>query len=287
MATTVAQNVPAKESSLKWIKGTLILLAAIVVARFVTEVAGVSHDTTRFISSSVATLLAAIYLGAVAPLRGITKFRRLIVPAVVVSAWTIGWVILFTIVSAVFRLERSHFAEPEDYGNWGHLGQHLLGHAVEIVIVSVVVLLLMAVPFLLRGWPITVAPVAILGAVVIMRFWVEAMGLEPLRFAAWSSTIAVLYCAFFLGGVGPKTGLDSLLGPSLIIGWAWRFWVYLATLLAAFVPFFKTHFFDPTGGRIAVRLAQSLGGAVVEGFVAGLIVWGIAVWTRRATKVSG
>ena len=286
MATTTTQGVPARGSSLKWIRGTLILLAVIVVARFTTEVAGVSHDITRFISSSVATLLAAIYLGAVAPPRGIASFRRLILPAVVVSAWTVGWVILFTIISAVFRLERSHFAEPEDYGNLGHLGGHLALHVVEIVVVSAVVLLLMAVPFLLRGWPITVAPVAILGAVVIMRFWIEAMGLEPLRFAAWSSTVAVLYCAFFLGGVGPKTGLDSLLGPALIIGWAWRFWVYLATLFAAFVPFFKTHFFDPTGDHIGVRLARSLGGAVVEGFVAGLIVWGIAVWIRRATRTS-
>ncbi|MGO9271935.1 MAG: hypothetical protein ACLQOO_16995 [Terriglobia bacterium] len=288
MATTTTQGVPARGSSLKWIRGTLILLAVIVVARFTTEVAGVSHDITRFISSSVATLLAAIYLGAVAPLRGITRFPRLILPAVVVSAWTGGWVILFTIISAVFRLERSHFAEPEDYGNWGHLlGQHLLGHVIEIVVVSIVVLLLMAVPFLLRGWPIVVGPVAMLGAVVIMRFWVEAMSLEPLRFAAWSSTIAVLFCAFYLGGVGPKMGLDSLLGPALIIGWAWRFWVYLATVFAALVPFFKTHFFDPTGDRIGMRLARSLGGAIVEGFVAGLIVWGIAAWIRRATKVSG
>jgi len=284
MATASGQAIPSAGSSLKWIRGTLIFLAILVVARFILEVAGVSHDITRYVSSSVAILLAGIYLGAVAPLRGVTKFVRLILPAIVVSAWTVGWVILFTVISAVFQLNRSHFADAEDFGNWGHLGQHLLGHVIEFVALSIIVLLLMAVPFLLRGWPIVVGPVAMLGAVVIIRFWVEAMGLEPLRFAAWSSTIAVLFCGFYLGGVGPKIGLDSLLGPALIIGWAWRFWVYLATIFAACVPFFKTHFFDPTGGRIIARLAQNLAGAVVEGLVAGLIVWGIAVWIRSATR---
>jgi hypothetical protein len=284
MATVTAQYVPKSESSLKWIRDTLILLAILVVARFILEVAGVPHNITRYVSSTVAVLLAGIYLGAVAPLRGVTRFVQLILPAIVVSAWTVAWVILFTVISAVFQLHRSHFADAEDFGNWGHLGQHLSFHIIEIVILSIIVLLLMAVPFLLRGWPIVVGPVAMLGAVVIVRYWVEAMGLEPLRFAAWSSTIAVLYCAFYLGGVGPKMGLDSLLGPALIMGWAWRFWVYLATVFAALVPFFKTHFFDPTGDRIVARLAGSLVAGIVEGFVAGLIVWGIAVWIRRATR---
>jgi hypothetical protein len=283
MATTTAQNVPARGSSLKWIRGTLILLAVIVVVRFITEVAGVSHDTTRFISSSVATFLVAIYLGAVAPLRGITSFRRLIVPALVVSAWTIGWVILFTIISAVFRLERSHFAEPEDYGNWSHMGLHVLGHLAEIVIVAIIVLLLMVIPFFLRGWPVTVGPVVVLGALVIMRFWFEAMNVDPARSAALSSTVGVLLCALYLGGVGPKMGLDSLLGPALIIGFAWRLWVYLAILLGA-APFFHTHFFDPSRGHVATRLAGLLGINIVGGVVASLVVWGIASWISRATQ---
>ena len=286
MATTVGQNVPAKESSLKWIKGTLIFLAVIVVARFITEVAGVSHDTTRFISSSVATFLVAIYLGAVAPLRGINSFRRLIVPALVVSAWTIGWVILFTIISGVFRLERSHFAEPEDFGNLGQLSKHVAAHVAEIVIVAIIVLLLMAIPFFLRGWPVTVGPVVVLGALVIMRFWFEAMNVDPARSAALSSTVGVLLCALYLGGVGPKMGLDSLLGPALIIGFAWRLWVYLAVLLGA-ASFFHTHFFDPSRGHIAARLAGSLGINIVAGVVGGLVVWGIASWISRATKASG
>jgi len=281
MATTTAQGVP--ESSLKWIKGALILLALIVVARFITEVAGVSHDTTRFISSSVATFLVAIYLGAVAPLRGITSFRRLILPAVVVSAWTIGWVILFTIISGAFRLERSHFAEPEDHGNWGHLGMHLLGHLAEIVIVSIVVLLLMAIPFLLRGWPVTVGPVVILGALVILRFWFEAMSVDPARSAALSSTVGLVLCGFYLGGVGPKMGLDSLLGPALIIGMTWRLWVYLAVLFGA-IPGFHTHFFDPSRGHIVARLAGLLGINIVAGVVGGLVVWGLASWISRATR---
>ena len=283
MATTGTQAPAAQGSSLKLMKGTLILLALVVVARFITEVAGVSHDTTRFISSSVATLLAAIYLGAVAPLRGITRFRQLVVPAIVVSAWTGGWVILFTIISAVFRLERSHYAEPEDYGNVRHLAGHLVGHLVEIVVISIVILVLMAIPFFLRGWPVTVGPVTILGALVITRFWFEAMNVDPARSAALSSTVGVVLCAIYLGGVGPKMGIDSLLGPALIIGFGWRLWTYLAVLVSA-IPAFHTHFFDSSRGHVATRLAGLLGINIVAGIVAGLVVWGIASWISRATQ---
>jgi hypothetical protein len=76
----------------------------------------------------------------------------------------------------------------------------------------------------------------------------------------------------------------QLLAPSLALGWAWRLWVYLATLFAAAVPFFKTHFFDPTRGNIPQRLAGALASTVLEGLIAGLLVWGIAVWIARATQ---
>jgi hypothetical protein len=61
-------------------------------------------------------------------------------------------------------------------------------------------------------------------------------------------------------------------------------WVFIAAVFSALVPFYKTHFFDPSRGNVAIRLAQFLGGSVVEGFVAGLILWGIAVWISRATR---
>jgi hypothetical protein len=69
-----------------------------------------------------------------------------------------------------------------------------------------------------------------------------------------------------------------------VLGWTWRLWVFIATVVSALVPFYKTHFFDPTQGRVPARLAQFLGGSVVEGFIAGLIVWGIAVWIARVTR---
>jgi len=69
-------------SSLRWLAGALVFLALLVVARFVLEIAGVPHAGTRYLSSSAAVLLAAIYLGAVAPLRGVTKFVQLILPSV-------------------------------------------------------------------------------------------------------------------------------------------------------------------------------------------------------------
>jgi len=47
------------------------------MVRFVLEAAGVSLDTTRFLSASVVSALAMIYLGAVAPLRGVTNSNNL------------------------------------------------------------------------------------------------------------------------------------------------------------------------------------------------------------------
>ena len=126
-----------------------------------------------------------------------------------------------------------------------------------------------------------------MGVFVIMRFFTEATGVEPWRAAAWSSTVLVLLAAFYTGGVGGRMGLDSagkLLGPSLVLGLVWRFWVYLATLFAALVPFYKTHFFDRAPGHIAPRLLRALGASVIEGLIAGLIIWGIAIWFSRATR---
>ena len=185
-------------------------------------------------------------------------------------------------------MERSHFAGPEDYGNWGHLGRHILGHVVEMGVFFILVLVLMAVVHLLWRWPVTVGPGAVLGALVIVRYWVEAMGWEPWRAAAFSTTVGVLVSAFLLGGIGPQLGLNTarqLLVPALVLGWVWRVWVFLAAVLSALLPFYKTHFFDPTGGRIAARLASFFAiDVVVVGLVAGLIVWGIAVWISRATR---
>lgn len=188
----------------------------------------------------------------------------------------------------MFRLPRSHFAEPADYGNWAHLGRHVLGHVAEAGIFFLLVLILMATIHFLRRWPVTVGPAAVLGALVIIRFWVEAMGVAPTSAAAWSSTVGVLVCGLYLGGIGPRLGLITprqLLGPALVIGLVWRFWVFLAMLFAAALPFYKTHFFDPTAGRVVERLLMFfVAGLALEGFVAGLVVWGIAVWIARATR---
>ncbi len=270
-----------------WLRGTLIFLALLVVARFALEVAGTPQSVARFVSSTVALVLAAIYLGAIAPLRGVKKVVQLILPAVLVAAWTVGGVILATIISGAASLQNSHFAEKEDWGNWGHLGRHLVGHLIEIPIVAVLLFIFMLIPFLLRRWPVIVAPAAVLGGLVVMRFWMEAMGVAAWRASAWSSTVGILIAALYLGGMGPRLGATTpmqLLAPSLVLAWTWRFWVFLAMLFGALAPFFKTQFFDPTGGRIAARLASFfLRGLLIEGLVVGLIVWGIAVWISRAT----
>ncbi|MFB3922798.1 MAG: hypothetical protein ACE145_13825 [Terriglobia bacterium] len=273
----------------KLLQRVLLFLAVLVVARFVLEVAGVPESATRLLSSSAGLFLGAIYLGAVGPLRGgMQKFRQLLLPALLLSAWTVGWIILATIVSAVFRLERSHFASKEDFGNWGQLGRHLLDHFVEIGVFFVIVLIILAIIQTLWRWPVTVGPGALLGALVIIRYWVEAMGAPPANAAAWSSTVGVFVSAIFLGAQGASLGLRTgrqLLVPSFAIAFAWRLWILLATILSALVPFYKTHFFDPSQGEVAYRLVRFIaGGVVVEGLIAGLIVWGIAVWISRATR---
>ncbi|MGD1155197.1 MAG: hypothetical protein ABSA41_05145 [Terriglobia bacterium] len=266
----------------------MIFLAAVVIARLVLEVAGLSPDIARYISGTAGMLFVAIYVAAVAPLRGgMQKFPQLLLPALLLSAWTRAWIIVATVISAVFHLERSHYAAKEDYGNWVQLGRHLVGHVIALGVFFIVILFVMAVVHLLWRWPVTVAPGAMLGAFVLMRYWTETMGVEVWRAAAWSSTVLILLSAFYLGGMCARLGLTEvrkLLVPSLVLGWTWRLWVYLATLFAAFVPFHSTHFFDPSGGHVAGRLLRALGANVLEGFIAGLIVWGIAVWIARATQ---
>ncbi len=266
----------------------MFFLAALVIARFVLEVAGTPQAVSRYLSATVGLVLAGLYLAAIGPLkRRPFSYSQLFLPALVLSAWTVGWVILATIVSAVFRLERSHFAEREDYGNWGHLGTHVAGHLIEIVAMFVVLFLLMALVQLLWRWPVAVGPGVVIGALVVIRYWLEAMGVPGSNTAAWSSTVAVLIAGFYLGGVGPLLGLRGdrqLLAPALVLGWTWRLWVFIATLMSAIPGGFKTHFFDPTRGAVPARLAQALVGTAVEGLIAGLILWGIAVWIASATR---
>jgi hypothetical protein len=267
----------------------MFFLATLVVVRFVLEIAGVPKAWTQYISSSAGLFLTAIYVAAVAPLRGrMQKFHQLFLPALVLSAWTAAWVILATLVSGVFRLERSHFAGPQDYGNWAHLGRHIAGHLVELGVFFILVVFVMAVTHFLWRWPLTVGPGAVLGALVIIRYFVEALGLEAWRAAAWSSTVGVLIAAFYLGGIAAhfgEAGTKRLLLHGLVISYTWRVWVFLAMLMSVVLPFYKTHFFDPTQGRVAVRLLQFVGfGVLGEGLVWGIIVWLIARWIVCATR---
>jgi hypothetical protein len=272
----------------KLLQRIMLFLAVLVVARFVLEVAGTPATVTRYLSSTEGLVLAAIYLAAIAPLKkGLVKFSQLLLPALLLSAWTVGWVILFTLISGAFHLERSHFAGRADYGDWGHLGYHIFEHVLEIGVLFVVVLVLMALVHLLWRWPVTVGPGVILGALVIIRYSLEAMGVPWSNTVAWSSTVGILIAGFYLGGVGPRLGLAGarqLLVPALVLGWTWRLWVFIASLMSALLPFHKTHFFDPSRGNVPVRLAGLLAGTIVEGFIGGLIVWGIAAWIACATR---
>lgn len=273
--------------SLLW--RVLTFMAVLIVGRFVLEVAGVPANITRYLSSTAGIFLAAIYLAAVGPLRGgMRKFKDLLLPAFLLSAWTVGCVVVFTVIAALLRIERSHFANPEDFGNWGELGKHLAGHLIELALFFVLNLIIMAALQTLWRWPVVVGPAAIIGALVIIRFTLEAMGLDDVRTAPWSSTLGVLISAFFLGAMAASAGYSTarqLLAPSFAIAFSWRCWILLVTLLSAFVPFFKTHFFDPSKDEVASRLLKFFaGGVLMEGLIVGLLVWGIAVWISRATR---
>jgi hypothetical protein len=273
------------------LRGAMMTMAILVVARMVLELSGTPPNIARYVSSTAGLFLVAIYVAAVGPLRGgLRRFSQHLLPALILAAWTEGWIILATVVAAFFNLTRSHFAKAKDFGNPGHLRYHVLQHTVAIGVLFVAVLLMMSAIHVLWRWPVTVCPGAALGVFVIMRFWTEAMGLDPWRAAAWSSTVLMLLGAFYLGGVGARTGLTEprqLLVPSMVLAWTWRFWIYLAMLFAAIAPFFKTHFFDSSRGDVPARLLRALAGNVVEGFIAGLLVWGIAVWIARATNPAG
>ncbi len=274
----------------RWLRGSLIFLALLVIVRFVLEVAGVPHRGTSILATTAFVFVAAVYLGAMAPLRRVTRTVQMIVPAVALAVWTQAWVIMATILTFIFRIERTHYLDPEEFGSWASLGRHLMGHIVETVVFTVLIVALMSIVFFLRRWPVTVGPGAVLGILVILRYWVEAMGVAEPAPVAMSSTVGILASAVYLGGISAEFGLVTprqLLGPALALGWVWRLWVFLATLLTALVPFYKTHFFDPSQGQVAWRLIRLFfGGFLVEGLIAGLLVWAIAIWISRATRPS-
>jgi hypothetical protein len=289
MSTESAPIAAAQGDFKSFLRRVLTFMTVLMVGRFVLEIAGVPEAITRYFSATAGIFLAAIYLAAVGPLRGgMQKLKELPLPALVLSAWTVGCVILLTVIAALLRIERSHFASKDDYGNMGHLGQHVGEHLVELVVFFVLNFIIMAAIQTLWRWPVTVGPAAFIGVLVIMRFTLEAMGVDPARTTAYSSTIGVLVSAFFLGAMAARAGYSTarqLLAPSLAIAFAWRFWILLVTLLSALVPFFKTHFFDPSEGQVALRLLKFFaGGVVMEGLIVGLLVWGIAVWISRATR---
>jgi len=271
-----------------WLAGPFAFIALLVIARFVVEILGMPESLSRYLSTTGAVFLVAIYLGAVAPLRGVRRSWQIVLPGILLAAWAQGWVILFTLIAGGFRLQRSHFAEPPDWGNWGHLAHHVFAHLAEIVPTSVVVLVLMAAMLVLWHWPVTVAPGALLGALVVIRFWSEAMNLSPVVSSAWSSSVAFLLCGFFLGGVGSRMGLSSprrLFLPAMVLGWAWRFWIFVAVLMGAAAPYYKTHFYTRPQSHVFLHLLAFFGvEVIVVGLVAGLLEWGIASWTAGALR---
>jgi hypothetical protein len=285
----VAAPRPSRLSARFWLAGPFAFIALLIVVRFVLEILGTPHQLTEYFSSTGAVYLVAIYLGAVAPLRGIRRSWGIVLPGVLLAAWAQGWVILFTLISGGLHLERSHFAVPQDWGNPGHLMRHVLDHLVEIAPVAIVVLVLMAAMLVLWRWPVTVGPGAVLGALVVIRFWSEAMHMPPVVSSAWSSTVAFLLCGLFLGAMGSLTGLSSprkLLIPALVLGWAWRFWIFVAVLMGAAFPYMETHFYSSAQSHPLIYLLRFLAvEVIVVGLIAGLIEWGIASWIAGVLRL--
>ena len=263
--------------------GPLILLALVITVRFALEAAGVPVDATRFLSASVVSALAIIYLGAAARLHGVTRFRQLALVAFVLTAWLGGWTALVLVISGVFQVPGSHFAHAPPEPLYPKLWFHVFEHIAVIPFASLATTGVMAIPHFLHRWPVTVGPGTLLGGLVILRFAAEAMNLAPTTASAWSSSVGLLLSAFYLGGIAPRMGLRSsrqLLAPALVLGWVWRLWVFLATLASAALGH-ETHFFDPSQFRLLEFLGVEV---VVVGFAAGLLVWGIASWVSRVTR---
>jgi len=61
----------------RWLARPLVFIALLIIVRFVLELLGTPPSLTRYISSSGAVFLVALYLGAVAPLRGVRKSYNL------------------------------------------------------------------------------------------------------------------------------------------------------------------------------------------------------------------
>jgi len=287
MSNETAEHAPPDYR--RWLRGPLILIAALIVVRFVLEALMVSKDITRYFSASVVGGMVIIYLGAVAPLRGIRKAKQLVLPALVFEAWAGVWSALALTIAGVFRLPGSHFADaPGPFQNWQHLAQHILfGHLAGSVLLGFPITLgVMSLMFALRRWPIIVAPSAVLGGLVILRFAAEAMDFAPTTAAAWSSTVGALLCALYVGGTARSSGFASarqLVAPSLVLGLMWRFWVFLAGLLSA-APLYHTHFFDRSQGPLGIHLLRFFALQVIAGIAAGMIVWGIASWAFYALR---
>lgn len=268
------------------LSGPLLLLAVVIVARFALEAAGLPLEATRFLSASVVTALTIVYLGAVAPLHGVTRFRQLALPAFVLSAWLGGWTALTLMVSGAFELAGSHFAHAAPGPRYPRLWVHVLEHIAVIPFAAVATLGVMGIPFFLHRWPVTVAPAAVLGGLVILRFAAEAMDLAPAIASALSSSVGLVLIALYLGGIGPRVGLSSprqFLAPALALGWVWRVWILLATFVSAALGY-ETHFYDPTQFHLTRFIAVEV---LAAGFAAGLCVWAIALWVSRATRPVG
>jgi len=190
------------------LRDPLILLVFVIVARFVLEAVGVPLDTTRFLSVSVVYALAEIYVGAVAPLRGVTTLKQLVLPAFVLSAWLGGWTALALGVSGMLQLQGSHFAHTPAPGVllYPDLWFHIAEHIAIIPVGALPTLGVMSIPYFLHRWPITVAPAAVLGGLVTLRFC--RRGDEP--------------CADDCGGaVSDRARESSPLGSCWRRHWCW------------------------------------------------------------------
>ena len=98
-----------------------MFIALLIIVRFLLELLGTPLSLTRYISSSGAVFLVALYLGAVAPLRGVRRSYNLVLPGIVLAVWTQGWVILLTLIPGPFSCNGATLPSPrtgETGGTW-------------------------------------------------------------------------------------------------------------------------------------------------------------------------
>ena len=117
-------------------KPYLVIVTIFVVLRFVLEVAGVAPGVTSEISFTRLVLVIAVFLGLRFAREGLGGFKDMLMASFVYCFWGILLIMIITALDVTMGLN-THYALGPD-GEVMPLGQHLIGHIFEIVVLTLI-----------------------------------------------------------------------------------------------------------------------------------------------------